>query len=96
VLAESYPFAAAIDYFGRADGLPQAHSGYRGYGYFAPPPETDDTAVYVGADPGELRRFFTRVTPLRLEHPGFDTKIWLCEGRNTAWTRIWPQIMRMQ
>ncbi|MGV7637203.1 glycosyl transferase family 39, partial [Mycobacterium kansasii] len=34
IVAESYPFAAAVDFFGRDEGLPRAYSGHRAYYYF--------------------------------------------------------------
>jgi 4-amino-4-deoxy-L-arabinose transferase-like glycosyltransferase len=96
VLAESYPFAAAIDYFGPTRGLPPAYSGYRGYGYFDPPPADRDIVLYVGSDPGALRGAFTDVHPVTPANPSFDTQLWLCRGQRTPWPGLWPELRRMQ
>ncbi|HEY2765868.1 MAG TPA: glycosyltransferase family 39 protein [Pseudonocardiaceae bacterium] len=96
ILADSYPFAAAIDHFGPQHGLPLAYSGYRGYGYFDPPPAILDAVLYVGGDPGVLRAHFTEVREVTPAHPTFDAKLWWCQGQRTPWPTLWPQLRRMQ
>lgn len=82
-LAAVYPLAAAIEVQRR---MP-AYSTYRGYGYFAPPPETADSALWIGFDgPDPLRPWFRDCT----RRPADGLEVWLCTGRTAPWATIWP------
>ncbi len=48
LFAQIYPLAAAVDVLGERAGGPPAYSPHRGYGYFAPPPESQTNALWVG------------------------------------------------
>jgi hypothetical protein len=96
LVAESYPFAAAIDHFGPQHGLPQAFSYYRGYGYFDPPSDGQDTVLFVGADPAVLRPHFAEIREVTPPHPDFDSKLWLCQGRRAPWAQLWPRLRTMR
>ncbi|GAA1981152.1 ArnT family glycosyltransferase [Amycolatopsis minnesotensis] len=91
VFGESYVVAADLDVFGPEHGLPLAYSGNRGYGYLAPPADTQDQVLYVGRDPKELRPFFASVQ--RLQVLGDDGyAVWTCTGKRASWQDIWPKI----
>lgn len=90
VFGDSYVIAADLDAFGPQHGLPLAHSGNRGYGYLAPPPDTQDRVLYVGRDPKELRPFFASVQ--RTQPVGDDYAVWTCTGKQASWQEIWPRI----
>jgi hypothetical protein len=89
----SYIVAAYLDGYSLEYGLPPAYSSNRGYGYFPPPPEEQNAAMYVGADPAELRPYFTDIR--QLADGGRDTSIWLCTGRTEPWATIWPRIRHL-
>lgn len=82
VYAEIYPFAAAAEYYGSF----YVYSGHRGYWYFGPPPESADTVLFAGFDPGPLRPYFTGTTPL------VDGVMWLYTGKTKPWQEIWPAL----
>ncbi|WP_232663887.1 glycosyltransferase family 39 protein [Pseudonocardia sp. TRM90224] len=89
VVAHIYPIAASIDVYGRRAGAPPAYSPHRGYGYFAPPPETATDALWVGVEePARLRPYFTECHPL----PGDTLDVWLCTGRTVPWAQAWPEL----
>lgn len=93
--------ASALDHFGRRAGLPPVYSPSRGYWYFGPPPENAATVLFVGTDPGGLRRFFRQVHQVATvtgAH-GFDginkrVSVWLCTGGDPAWSTVWPELRR--
>jgi hypothetical protein len=90
LMGQSYIVAAYLDGYSLQYGLPQAYSGNRGYGWFPPPPETADTVLFVGGDPGDLRPYFADVR--MLADGGQDASVWLCTGRQVAWAELWPQL----
>jgi hypothetical protein len=90
LMGESYIIAAYLDGYSLQYGLPQANSGNRGYGWFPPPPETADTVLFVGGDPGALRPYFADVR--MLAEGGQDASVWLCTGRQVPWAELWPRL----
>ncbi|RZQ59760.1 ArnT family glycosyltransferase [Amycolatopsis suaedae] len=88
VFAEIYPFAAAVDVYGRDQGVARAYSGHRGYWFFGAPPESADAVLFVGFDPALLRPYFAGQTPVA------EGLMWLYEGRRRPWAEIWPQLRR--
>jgi hypothetical protein len=101
VVGQSYLYATFVDSYSDELGLPAAYSTNRSYGYFAPPPETDDAALFVGTDPGRLRAYFSGAqevgavpsggtTGLSGE-PVETTRFWLLTGRTTPWRQIWAE-----
>lgn len=88
LVAQIYPLAAAVDVEGRGSGTPLSYSLYRGYGYFTPPPETDDAVLWVGFDdPAPLRPWFRDCSR---QPAGDDLAVWRCTGRTAPRTTIWP------
>lgn len=87
VMGASYIYAAYVDGYGPGSGLPAATSTNRAYGYFAPPPETQDQVLYIGT-PDELRPWFATISQV-----GEDT--WLCTGRQQPWSVIWPKLRNL-
>ncbi|WP_158546710.1 glycosyltransferase family 39 protein [Halopolyspora algeriensis] len=101
VLTDHYWQAGALDRFGPQSGLPRAHSPHRGYWYFGAPSEEADTVLFIGDEPGELRKHFRQVRRITALHgtTGFtginkDVTLWLCSGRETPWSRLWPELRR--
>jgi hypothetical protein len=101
VLAYSYWYASALDHHGPAAGLPEVHSGHRGYGFFGPPPDTATAAILVG-EVRDAGTFCRTITPLP---PHVDptanavingvVPLSLCTPR-APWSALWPSIMNMQ
>jgi hypothetical protein len=101
IIGESYIYAAYVDDHSRRSGLPPAASLDRSYGWFAPPPEDRDTALWVGPDPALLRPYFADVRPVGGIDPGglrgmggtdAGTPIWLLTGRQEPWSVLWPRL----
>ncbi len=92
VVAESYPFAAAVDFHGRDDGLPRAYSGHRAYHYFGPPPEDARSVLWLGDPSPVLDRAFAHRRAVRAPGQAPDTSIQLYTGRTVGWPVLWERL----
>jgi len=90
VFGESYIVAAYLDGYSKRYGLPQAYSANRSYGYFPAPPADHDTLLYIGRDPGDLRRDFADVRTLA--DVDEDMHAYLLMGQRQSWDEIWPRL----
>lgn len=61
--ADNYGEAGAIDYYGRALGLPNAICGCGSYWFFGPGSKPGTVLVTIGTRAADLRRFYGTVTP---------------------------------
>jgi 4-amino-4-deoxy-L-arabinose transferase-like glycosyltransferase len=87
IVGQSYIISAYLDVY--AD-LPPAYGLNRAYGWFPPPVESQDGALYVGSDPDELAPYFADVR--RLADPAAATTgVWLLTGRSQPWETIWER-----
>jgi hypothetical protein len=101
VVGQSYLYAVYVDSYARELGLPPAYSTNRSYGYFDPPPETADSALFVGTDPGRLQPYFRDVQQVGVVPSdgavglgGEEleaTRIWWLAGRTVPWEQIWDE-----
>ncbi len=101
VVADTYWQASALDQLGRSE-LPPLYSPSRGFGYFATPPDSADTVLFVGGPEGALRGQCTELTAVgrvdtRLGFMGNtrDVTISECVGPKQPWSRIWPDWMHL-
>ncbi|MBN6038194.1 glycosyltransferase family 39 protein [Amycolatopsis sp. 195334CR] len=100
--ANPYVYAAYLDAAAPELELPAAASPNRAYGWFPPPPDSQDHLLLAG-EPDQLRPWFTHLRALTTVHATTPlgtygglvpeaTTIWLLSGRNTPWTEIWPAL----
>lgn len=89
LIGESYIVAAYADGYADRYGLPQAFSISRSYGYFPPPSEDCDTALFVGREPDVLRPYFADARVVG--EVGDETRAYLMTERREPWERIWSQ-----
>jgi hypothetical protein len=99
IMSETYELAAAIDRYGAEHDLSQAYSAYLGMWYFATPPESADSVLYIGDPPETLRSAFASAEEvdrtdngLGVENSFQDLPVWLLSGRDTAWAQLWPAL----
>lgn len=102
VLTSSYWQAGALARFGPERGLPEPHSGSRGYFYFGAPPESADTVLYVGRPLPALTESFRTVrqlstleTELKSNRAVDGIPLLLAEGRTGPWTEIWSRFRKL-
>ncbi|MEV5650804.1 glycosyltransferase family 39 protein [Nocardia sp. NPDC052254] len=101
IITDTYWQAAALDQLGRTD-LPPVYSPNRGFGYFAAPPDTADTALIVGGPELALRGQCGELTAVgrvdtRIGFAGNtrDVTLFECVGPKQSWSRIWPTWMHL-
>jgi 4-amino-4-deoxy-L-arabinose transferase-like glycosyltransferase len=97
LLAGNYGEAGAIDYFGKALGLPRAYSGHNNFWLWGPPPAEDTVVVAVGVDPSVLRAAFASVRRVALYTNGLGisnleegTPVYVATGLRAPWSLAWP------
>ncbi|GAB2656572.1 ArnT family glycosyltransferase [Nocardia goodfellowii] len=104
LVTQNYWQAAALDHYGPRLGLPAVYSTNRGYGYFAAPPDTTTTILYVGTHHPEtaLGLDFTETVELvrlddRLGYPGVNryVSVWKCRYPDQLWSAAWPGMRRL-
>ncbi|MGV0850296.1 glycosyltransferase family 39 protein [Mycolicibacterium phlei] len=89
LIGESYIVAASADGYASRYDLPRAFSTNRSYGYFSPPPEDNDAALFVGRDPGLLSPYFADTRAVA--EISDEIAAYLMTGRRQPWEDIWAQ-----
>ena len=89
VIGQSYIVAAYVDAYSERYAVPKAFSLNRSYGYFPPPPDGSDIALYIGRDADDIGLYFTDVR--RVGDIGEDMGAYLLTGRQQSWNQIWSQ-----
>ncbi len=102
IVTDTYWQASAISKFARDRGLPEVHSGSRGYWYFGRPPETATDTLFVGSGPQRLEQYFADARQVGAIDNGRGVNngsqgvaLWLCTGRLAPWSELWPQFRHM-
>ncbi len=100
ILATNYGEAAAIDFYGKADGLPAAISGQNQYYLWGPHGADGSVIIHVNGNPGLWKRFCGSVEmegtfgvafamPYENHRP-----IFVCRGLRFNLTKAWPHFRR--
>ncbi|HEY6953220.1 MAG TPA: glycosyltransferase family 39 protein, partial [Bacteroidota bacterium] len=102
IFVRNYGEAAAIDFFGKKYGLPDALCAHNSYWYWGPGEKTGDIAIILGsrrdlqANLDDLQRAYKSVEPsLRTECSlcmpyENGRQFFVCRGMNTTFQKIWP------
>jgi hypothetical protein len=103
IFVRNYGEAAAIDFFGKKHGLPDAVCGHNSYWYWGSGERTGQIAIIVGSGRtldenfADLRRSYSSVdfvatTNARYCMPFENGRmLFLCKGMNTSFQAIWPR-----
>jgi 4-amino-4-deoxy-L-arabinose transferase-like glycosyltransferase len=102
VYARNYGQAAAIDFFGKEHGLPDAICAHNNYWLWGPGQRTGDIAIIIGwsdrleENLADLHRYYEHVelaarTTSKYCMPIEKGRlIFVCRGMNTTFQKIWP------
>jgi hypothetical protein len=100
IFAQDYGQAGAIDFFGRAHGLPGAMSGDRTYWLWGPRGYSGNCMIVLDDRKEVLQTHWTDVeyigtsapNPYALEQ---QIPVFLCQGKKfDTWTNLWPRLKR--
>ena len=100
IFAQDYGQAGAIDFFGKAQGLPPALSGDRTYFLWGPRNYSGDCMIVLDDDKDTLEQYWNNVeyagtsaaNPWALEQ---QIPVYICTGRKFAsWAQFWPKVKR--
>lgn len=99
ILVGNYGEAGALEYYGKALGLPAPLCAHNSYYYWQQPDEHGDTMLLFTPIPQErLLEYFDKVTEVgRFVHPfamPYETNrpLYLCEGVRKPFSGVWPQL----
>lgn len=101
ILTINYGEAGAIDRYGRALGLPEAHSGHNAYWDWGPPPEDTTNVVAIGFPESGLDGLGGCTIEARIQSEAdIDNEedgapVWVCDGPVEPWSAIWPSFKRL-
>jgi hypothetical protein len=100
IIASNYGEAAAIDVYGRSDGLPPALSGENQYFLWGTHGFDGDVVIHVNGDPQRWRRLCQSVetqttfgVPYAMPYES-GRPIFVCRGLRTPIAQIWPRFKR--
>jgi hypothetical protein len=97
VLAQTYTEASAVDFFGRALGLPRAASYRNAYWTWGPPAHPGEPALVL-ADRGDalLARYASCAPVADIDCAGclshISRQVWLCRGIERPLAELWPEL----
>lgn len=100
IIASWYGTAAAVDFFGRERGLPNAVSTHMNYHLWGPPEESIETILAVDIDRQDLDQYFAEVTvaaDVLLENVNpWERRfvVSICRRPKVDLRRAWPEIGR--
>jgi hypothetical protein len=100
IFAQDYGQAGAIDFFGRAHGMPGAMSGDRTYFLWGPRGYSGNCMIVLDDRQEILQRYWEHIEyigtsapdPYALEQ---QIPVFLCKGKKfDSWTNLWPHLKR--
>ena len=102
ILASNYGEAAAIDVYGRKDGLPPALSGQNQYFLWGPRGYDGSVIIHINGDPDRWRGLCNSVTvagqfgaPYAMPYES-NRPIFVCRGLHMPLGTLWPHLKRYQ
>jgi hypothetical protein len=100
IIAANYGEAAAIDVYGKADGLPPALSGHNQYWLWGPRGYDGSLAIHVGGDPDRWQHACHSLeivdrtdNPFAMPYEN-NRPIFICRGIRVPLTQIWERLRR--
>jgi 4-amino-4-deoxy-L-arabinose transferase-like glycosyltransferase len=100
ILASNYGQAAAIDVYGRTDGLPLALSGHNQYWLWGPRGYDGSLTIHIGGDPERWRRICGTLDVADRTVSAFampyenDRPIFICRDMRVPLAQIWDRLKR--
>ena len=100
ILVSHYGQAAAVDVYGKADGLPPALSGHNQYWLWGPRGYDGSLIIHVGGDPERWRRGCASLeivdktdSPFAMPYEN-GRPIFICRNLRPSLTSLWDRLKR--
>jgi 4-amino-4-deoxy-L-arabinose transferase-like glycosyltransferase len=100
ILARNYGQAAAIEYFGRAHGLPKPISGHNSYWLWGPGDRSSEVMIVIGGNERDYQQLFESYEVAAVhDHPYAreferNLRIYVCRGGKRSLRELWPEVKR--
>jgi hypothetical protein len=100
IFAQDYGQAGAIDFFGRAHGMPGAMSGDRTYFLWGPRGYSGNCMIVLDDRQEILQRYWEHIEYIGISAPDpyaleQQIPVFLCKGKKfDSWTDVWPHLKR--
>ncbi len=100
IFAQDYGQAGAIDFFGRAQGMPGAMSGDRTYFLWGPRGYSGNCMIVLDDRKEVLERYWNRVEYIGTSAPNpwaleQQIDVFVCKGKKfDSWASVWPHLKR--
>ena len=103
IFASNYGRAGAIDFFGKAYGLPDAIGDHNNYWIWGPRGHTGKLVIVLGRSLGERASMFESVeVAATVPHSGYcmpyedDLSVFVCRNSNVPLAKLWPELKHFQ
>jgi hypothetical protein len=100
IFAQDYGQAGAIDFFGRAHGMPGAMSGDRTYWLWGPHGYSGNCMIVLDDRKEVLERYWNQVEYVGTSAPNDwaleqQISVFICKGKKfESWAKVWPHLKR--
>jgi hypothetical protein len=100
IFAQDYGQAGAIDFFGRAHGMPGAMSGDRTYWLWGPHAYSGSCMIVLDDRKEVLERYWNQVEYVGTSAPNDwaleqQIPVFICRGKKfDSWAKVWPHLKR--
>jgi len=98
ILAPSYGFAGALEWYGRELGLPPVYSTHHSWHLWGPPEEDERFWIVIGFERDRLLGWFESVERVSTLDCGYcngwrdDMPVYVAQGPRAPWRERWPQL----
>jgi hypothetical protein len=102
IYGNNYGAAGAIDFFGRAYGLPKAISGHNNYWLWGPHHATGKVVIRLGGSIERMKESYRDVTQHGIYHDDYcmpyenDMPVWICKQRISPLQDDWPDFKHFE
>lgn len=102
VFADNYGRCAAMDFFGRKDGLPRAIGGHNSYWIWGPRGHNGELVIVLGGNLEDKQEVFESVVVADSVHSEYcmpyenDLKIYVCRNLKLPLDQMWPRVRHFE
>ena len=98
LFGDNYGRSAAIDFFGRKEGLPRALGGHNSYWIWGPRGHRGELVIILGGNLEDKKEIFESVVVADSVHSEYcmpyenDLRIYVCRNLKVPLDQMWPRV----